>query len=545
MAKYIFITGGVVSSLGKGIASACIGKLLEWSGYKIAIIKCDPYINVDPGTMNPYQHGEVYVTDDGAETDLDLGHYFRYTNSPLSQISNITTGKVYQNVINKERRGDFLGGTVQVIPHITNEIKHNVRQVEKKYDVDVVIVEIGGTTGDIEGLPFLESIRQLKNELGYRNAINIHLTLIPFIKAAGEIKTKPTQHSVGKLREIGIQPEILIVRTEKPIDRGARAKIALFCNVDQECVLEARDVKDIYEIPLNFRSKGFDRIILKKLGLKKKDGKKAVRKWEKVVEVRRNATEKVRIGVVGKYITLQDAYKSIDEALHHGAVGAGLDLDLVKLESDDFHKKTKKQLDEAFKGISGVLVPGGFGIRGIEGKLAAAKYARENGIPYFGICLGMQIAVIEFARNVCKLRGANSTEFRKNVKYPVISMLTEQENIKWMGGTMRLGKYKCKLKKGSLARKIYGKDTVWERHRHRYEFNSGFKELFQKKGMKISGVHPRGSLAEIIEISGHPWYLAVQFHPEFRSKPDAPHPLFREFVKAAGKISRKKEGKAA
>lgn len=536
MAKYIFITGGVVSSLGKGIASASIGKLLEWNGYKVAMIKCDPYINVDPGTMNPYQHGEVYVTDDGAETDLDLGHYYRYTNSPLSQVSNVTTGRVYQTVISKERRGDFLGGTVQVIPHITNQIKYGIRQVEKKYDVDVVLVELGGTVGDIEGLPFLESIRQMKNELGYGNVINVHLTLMPFIKAAGEMKTKPTQHSVGKLREIGIQPEVLMVRTEKAIAKDARAKIALFCNVSDDCVVEARDVNDIYEIPLKFKERGLDKIILKKLKLKPMRSKSnLIKRWEKVVDTRKTAKKVVNIGVVGKYITLQDAYKSIDEALHHGAVANKVKLNIVKLEADVLENASQKELREVFKDIHGVLIPGGFGIRGIEGKLVAARYARENKIPYFGICLGMQIAVIEFARNVCGLRGANSTEFKPKVKYPVISLLTEQKEIKWMGGTMRLGKYKCKLKTSSLARCAYGKDVIWERHRHRYEFNGSFKKEFQKKGMWFTGIHPKGSLVEIIEIKGHPWYLAAQFHPEFKSKPDVPHPLFKAFVQASAK----------
>ena len=533
MAKYIFITGGVVSSLGKGIASASIGKLLEWNGYKVGLIKCDPYINVDPGTMNPYQHGEVYVTDDGAETDLDLGHYHRYTNSPLSKISNVTTGKVYQKVITKERRGDFFGGTVQVIPHITNEIKSEIRRVEKKYDVDIVLVEIGGTVGDIESLPFLESIRQMKNELGEGNAINIHLTLMPYIKSAGELKTKPTQHSVGKLREIGIQPEVLMVRTEKRLETGARSKISLFCNVHEDCVIEARDVDDIYEIPVKFRDNGLDKIILKKLGLKKKKKTSSSKKWEKVVEIRKTAKRHVKIGVIGKYITLQDAYKSIDESLKHGAIANDVKLDIVKIESDDLDKKSKKEIKQMFKGLSGILVPGGFGVRGIEGKLVAARYARETGLPYFGICLGMQIAVIEFARNVCGLKNANSTEFNARTKYPVISMLSEQKKIKWMGGTMRLGKYKCDLKSRSMARKVYGKEAVWERHRHRYEFNSEFAGTFREKGMVFSGIHPKGKLVEIVELKDHPWFLAVQFHPEFKSKPDKPHPLFRDFVRAA------------
>jgi CTP synthase len=537
--KYIFITGGVVSSLGKGLASACIGKLLEWNGYKVAMMKCDPYINVDPGTMNPYQHGEVFVTDDGAETDLDLGHYHRFTDSPLSQASNITTGRIYQTVIEKERRGDFLGGTVQVIPHITNEIKANIRNLEKKYpDVDIVLVEIGGTVGDIEGLPFHEAIRQMKNEEGFQNALNIHLTLVPYIKAAGELKTKPTQHSVQKLREIGIQPEILLIRTEKPVSEKDKAKIALFCNVADDCVIEARDVDDIYEIPLRFMASGLDKKILERLGLKaakKLDSKK----WEKVVETRKNAKETVRIGFVGKYITLQDAYKSIDEALKHAALFSGVRLELVKIESDDLEKKSAKELDGIFSGISGILIPGGFGTRGIEGKIMAAKYAREKKVPYFGICLGMQIAVMEFARNILGYKDATSTEFAPSAKYPVISLLTEQKNIKWLGGTMRLGEYKCNLKPGTAAFKAYGKSAIGERHRHRYEFNGDYRAEFQKKGLVISGTHPKGDLVEIVEIKGHPWFVGCQFHPEFKSKPDDVHPLFRDFIKAAVEYSRK------
>ncbi len=529
--KYIFITGGVVSSLGKGIASASIGKLLEWNGYKVALIKCDPYINVDPGTMNPYQHGEVYVTDDGAETDLDLGHYYRYTNSLLSQLNNITTGKVYSNVIEKERRGDFLGATVQVIPHITDEIKHEIRQLEKNQKVDIVLVEIGGTVGDIEGLPFLESIRQMRNEMRPGDSINIHLTLIPFIRAAGEIKTKPTQHSVGKLREIGIQPDILMVRTEKPLKADAKAKISLFCNVQKECVIEARDVDEIYEIPLMFKRNGTDRIILEKLNLKPKK-QSNFKNWEKIVRIKKQAEETVRIGVVGKYITLQDSYKSIDEALKHAAIANNLKLDLVKIESDELDKKDPREFKEIFKNISGILIPGGFGIRGMEGKLAAARYARENGIPYFGICLGMQIAAVEFARNICGMKGADSTEFNAGTKYPVISLLSEQRKVKSMGGTMRLGHYRCRIKKGTLAGKIYGKKEIKERHRHRYEFNNTYKKRFEKKGMIFSGIHPKGSLVEIIELKNHPWFIAVQFHPEFQSKPDKVHPLFKDFVRA-------------
>jgi CTP synthase len=532
MAKYIYVTGGVVSSLGKGIASASIGKILEWAGYKVAIVKCDPYINVDPGTMNPYQHGEVYVTDDGAETDLDLGHYYRYTRSPLSRINNITTGKVYQNVINKERRGDFLGDTVQVIPHITNEIKAQIYRVEEEYKVDIVLVEIGGTAGDIESLPFLEAIRQMKNELPRGAAINIHLTLLPYIRSAGELKTKPTQHSVGKLREIGIQPEILMVRTERPIEKASRAKISLFCNVREDCVIEARDVENVYEIPMKFKESGLDKIIMGLLGIKKKRPYRD-RKWHKLVSDAKKVDRKVTIGIVGKYITLQDAYKSIDEALRHAAISGGVKLELVKIESDDLEKADKKTLKKIFSGVSGILVPGGFGTRGIEGKMAAARYARENKIPYLGICLGMQVAVMEFARNVCGFKKANSTEFEAKTPHPVISLLTEQKNMEVMGGTMRLGAYRCVLKKGSRARSAYGQESVMERHRHRYEFNGEYRQIFEKKGMKLSGVHPEGDLVEIVEISDHPWFVAVQFHPEFRSRPDEPHPLFKGFIAAA------------
>ncbi|MBF0253088.1 MAG: CTP synthase [Candidatus Omnitrophica bacterium] len=531
-AKYIFVTGGVVSSLGKGLATACIAKLLEWNGYKVAMLKCDPYINVDPGTMNPYQHGEVYVTDDGAETDLDLGHYSRFSNSPLGKVSNITTGKVYSNVIQKERRGDYLGETVQVIPHITNEIKTLIRAVDKKFNVDIVLVELGGTVGDIEGLPYVETIRQMKNEEGYGNALNIHLTLVPYIKAAGEVKTKPTQHSVGKLREIGIQPEILMVRTEIPLTSGEKGKIALFCNVREDCVIEARDVDDIYKIPLEFKSNNVDKIILGKLGLKPR--KKVDSKvWEKIVNIRKTATKTVKIALVGKYVALQDAYKSIDESLKHASIASNVKIDIIKFEAEKLEKLSDEQLFDQFKDVAGILVPGGFGIRGIEGKIRASKFARENNIPYFGICLGMQVAVMEFARSICGLKGANSTEFKPKGQYPVISLLTEQKSIKWMGGTMRLGEYKCKLKKHTKAYEAYGKDEIGERHRHRYEFNSDYKKILTHKGLVISGTHPKGNLVEIIELKNHPWYVACQFHPEFKSKPDKVHPLFRDFIKAS------------
>jgi len=529
MTKYIFITGGVVSSLGKGIASASIGKLLEARGLKVSIIKCDPYINVDPGTMNPFQHGEVYVTRDGAETDLDLGHYERFTNAKLGHDNNITTGKVYYSVISKERKGEYLGNTVQVIPHITDEIKNGIRKAAKNNNLDVIIVEIGGTVGDIEGLPFLEAIRQFSIEEKKENVLFIHLTLIPFIKTAGEIKTKPTQHSVGKLREIGIQPDILLCRSEKALSKEAVGKIALFCNVHKDNVIQALDVGTIYEIPLIFEKQGLDQLIVNKLRLRSKKGD--LGRWkEKVVDRIKSPKREVKIAVVGKYITLQDAYKSIYEALQHGGIANNVKVDIKKVDSEDVSKYgVKKMLSD----VSGILVPGGFGYRGIEGKIKAIQYARENKVPYFGICLGMQTAVMEFARNVCDLKSANSTEFNKKTPHPVISLLEEQKKVKAKGGTMRLGSYKCKIKKGTNSKKAYGKEIISERHRHRYEFNNSFKDKLEKKGLMVSGIHPNGNLAEIIEIKGHPWFVACQFHPEFQSKPDSAHPLFRDFVKAS------------
>ena len=529
MAKYIFITGGVVSSLGKGIASASIGKILESMGLSVTIIKCDPYINVDPGTMNPYQHGEVYVTDDGAETDLDLGHYERFTTAKYSKINNITTGKIYYSVITKERKGDYLGKTVQIIPHITDEIKNEIKKVSYGKKIDVVIVEIGGTVGDIEGLPFLEAIRQLKLEMGRGYAINIHVTLVPYIKSAEEIKTKPTQHSVGTLREIGIMPDIIICRTEKLLSKEAKDKIALFCNVDREAVITAIDVKSIYEVPIIFKEEKLDRLIARMLNLKIHVSD--LSGWQNNVLKKINSpTKDVQIAVVGKYITLQDAYKSIYEALVHGAIANDAKLTIKKIDSEDLEKDN---FQEHFKDVQGILVPGGFGSRGIEGKIKAAHYARINNIPYFGICLGMQIAIIEFARNICKLKRANSTEFNKNTAYPVISLLEEQKKIKNMGATMRLGLYKCRLKKGTNVYKAYKKEIIYERHRHRYEFNNNYKKLYEKNGMIFSGINPDSTLIEIIELKNHPWFLACQFHPEFKSKPDKTHPLFRAFINAA------------
>jgi len=538
MAKFIFVTGGVVSSLGKGIASASMATLLESRGLKVTIVKCDPYINVDPGTMNPYQHGEVYVTSDGAETDLDLGHYERFSNVELSKQNNITTGSVYYSVITKERRGDYLGGTVQVIPHITNEIKSRIKKLARSKKYDVVFVEIGGTVGDIESLPFLEALRQLKQECGVGNAINVHLTLVPYIKSAGEIKTKPTQHSVAKLRELGIQPEILLCRTERPLSKEVKKKIALFCNVEERAVIAGRDADTIYEIPLLFQKEGLDTLIVEKLGIKAKS--RPMTKWEECVHRLKNPKGEVSIAVVGKYITLQDAYKSIYESLVHAAIFNNVKINIKRIDSEEIEAMTMTQVAAALKGMCGVLIPGGFGSRGVEGKIKAIRYARENKIPYFGLCLGMQTAVIEFARNVCNLKGAHSSELKPRAKHPVIDLLKTQKGIVDLGATMRLGGYPCKVKKGTKAYAAYKKPLVSERHRHRYEFNPAYKKRIEKKGMILSGVSPNGKLGEIVEIVDHPWFVACQFHPEFQSKPGAPNPLFRDFLKASIVYSKKK-----
>ncbi len=529
MPKYIFITGGVVSSLGKGIAAASIGKLLQARGLKVTIQKLDPYINVDPGTMNPYQHGEVYVTDDGAETDLDLGHYERFTGITTGKFNNITTGQVYYSVIMKERHGDYLGGTVQVIPHITDEIKEAIRRLARHGRYDVVICEVGGTVGDIEGLPFLEAIRQFRQEVGRENAINIHLTLVPYIRAADELKTKPTQHSVGKLREIGILPDVLLCRTEKTISRKIREKIGLFCNVDVEAVIQAKDVKDIYEVPLMFKEQGLDRVILRLLNLKTKGTD--LTHWQKeVVDKVLHPTRLIKVAVVGKYIELQDAYKSVYEALRHGGLANHARVIIRKIDAESIQKRGAEKY---LKAVQGLLVPGGFGNRGIEGKIKAIQYAREHKIPFLGLCLGMQVATIEFARSVCALKGANSTEFDKDTPHPVISLLEEQQSVKEMGGTMRLGAYPCRVKRNTKTYTAYKKGRIYERHRHRYEFNNKYRKLFAQKGLLITGIYPKGDLVEIIELKDHPWFIASQFHPEFRSRPDAPHPLFRDFIQAA------------
>ncbi|MDD4202604.1 MAG: CTP synthase [Candidatus Omnitrophica bacterium] len=529
MPKYIFITGGVVSSLGKGLAAASIAKLLEARGLNVSIMKCDPYINVDPGTMNPFQHGEVYVTDDGAETDLDLGHYERFSSVKLTQDNNITTGRIYNTVINKERKGEYLGKTVQVIPHITDEIKKGIKKVGAQKSLDVLIVEIGGTVGDIEGLPFLEAIRQFSLENKREDTMFIHLTLIPYIKSADEQKTKPTQHSVGKLREIGIQADMLLCRCEKPFSASASEKIALFCNVHKEDVIQGLDVSTIYEVPLSFKKQDVDKKILRRLRLKGKKSK--IESWEtNVVNVIKNPTSTVKIAVVGKYITLQDAYKSIYEALTHGGIANRVKVEIIRIDSENVNESNYREL---FKSVDGILVPGGFGTRGIEGKILSIKYARENNRPFLGICLGMQTAVIEFARNVCGFKNANSMEFNMKTKYPVISLMEKQKSIVNMGGTMRLGAYACKIAPKTKAHQAYKKTAISERHRHRFEFNSEFKNKLEAKGMIFSGINPKTKLVEIVEIKDHPWFIACQFHPEFQSKPDKAHPLFKGFVTAS------------
>jgi len=528
MAKYIFVTGGVVSSLGKGITTGAIGLLLKRMGLRVKIQKLDPYINVDPGTMNPYEHGEVYVTDDGSETDLDLGHYERFTGEPMSKESNYTTGRIYSTVIQRERRGDFLGKTVQVVPHITDEIKNCIRSLGRP-EVDVVICEIGGTVGDIESLPFLEAIRQLRHDVHSRNCMYVHLTLVPFIRAASELKTKPTQQSVGELRRIGIQPDVLIVRTERHIGQEAKKKIALFCNVDEDAVIEEKDVDfSIYEVPLHLIRQGLDRFIAERLSLPV--GRPRISDWIDVVEDIKHPEYQIRIAVVGKYMTHQDAYKSIYEALTHAGIKHKVKIDLQKIESEDLEKPDSLKV---LKGVHGILVPGGFGQRGSAGKVNAAQYARENKIPYLGLCLGMQIAVIEFGRHVCGISDATSSEFDAQTKNAVIDLMPGQRDVKEKGASMRLGAYPCVLKSGSKAHAAYGTEQVNERHRHRYEFNNQYREVYEHRGMTFSGLSPDGKLVEIIELANHPWFVAVQFHPEFQSQPIAPHPLFRDFIGAA------------
>jgi CTP synthase len=532
--KYIFVTGGVVSSLGKGIASASLGLLLKSRGLRVTVQKFDPYINVDPGTMNPFQHGEVYVTDDGAETDLDLGHYERFLDISTSRQNNSTTGQIYYEVITKERRGDYLGATVQVIPHITDEIKRRIGQLGSSGKYDVIITEVGGTVGDIESLPFLEAIRQLTLHIGRRNALNIHVTLVPYIKSAGELKTKPTQHSVKTLLEIGVQPDILICRTERRLSKEMREKIALFCNVEAQSVIEGRDVDTIYEIPLMFEKEGLDRIVIEKLNLK--CGKPDLRQWSRTVNRIKNPSGRVTIGVVGKYTDLKDAYKSINESFIHAGADNDVAVELKWIRAEDLDVTN---LDEYLGEISGLLVPGGFGERGVEGKIKAIGYVREHQIPFFGICLGLQCAIIEFARNVCGLKGANSTEFRKT-KYNVIDLMFDQRGVKNLGGTMRLGAYPCIVQKKTKAHQAYKKELIYERHRHRYEVNNKFRKKLVESGMTFSGLSPDNSLVEIVELPSHPWFVAGQFHPELKSRLLNPHPLFRDFVKAAVKYEQEK-----
>jgi len=524
--KFIFITGGVLSSLGKGLAAASIGALLDASSLRITLIKLDPYINVDPGTMNPFQHGEVYVTDDGAETDLDLGHYERYTSARMSQKNNYTTGRIYYNVITKERRGDYLGGTVQVIPHITDEIKRCI--ITAAEGVDLAIVEIGGTVGDIEGLPFLEAIRQLRGDLGKENVCYIHLTLVPYIATAGELKTKPTQHSVKELRAIGIQPDILLCRTDRYLTQDIKAKIALFCNISPDAVITAKDVDSIYEVPLVFHKEGLDEKIMEILNMWTRAP--VLDEWERLVEKIRNPRDEVKIAIVGKYVHLTESYKSLSEALVHGGIANNCKVSLKYVDSEELESDG---WESKLSGVDAILVPGGFGSRGINGKMRAIQLAREKDVPFLGICLGMQLAVIEFARNVCGLQGANSTEFDETTPHPVIDLMEGQKSVKEKGGTMRLGAYPCRLVEGSIAWSAYGSQEISERHRHRYELNNAYREILERKGMRITGISPDGSLVEIVELPQQRWFLGCQFHPEFKSKPLAPHPLFVSFVRAA------------
>ncbi|MBI4387103.1 MAG: CTP synthase [Elusimicrobia bacterium] len=528
MAKFIFVTGGVVSSLGKGITAASLAKLLQSRGLSVTCLKCDPYINVDPGTMNPYQHGEVFVTEDGAETDLDLGHYERFLNVEMHHINNFTAGKIYETIIAKERRGEFLGTTVQVIPHITDEIKHRFRLVTK--GMDVVIVEIGGTVGDIESLPFLEAARQMGMEAGRDNALFVHVTLVPYLKASEELKTKPTQHSVGKLREIGINPDIIVCRTELPLPGELRNKIALFCSVPREAVIEAPDAATIYEVPLIFHRQGLDEQVLMLLRLRATG--RDFSEWMDVVHRITHPEREVTIALAGKYTELKDAYKSVHEALSHGGLAhkTRVQIRYLDVRSPD--------LEKTLEGVHGIVVPGGFGDRGIDGKIQVVRYAREHQVPFLGLCLGMQIAVIEFARNVLKLSGAHSTEFDSKTRYPVIDLLAEQKQVQELGATMRLGSYPCVLKKGSLAQKVYGTANISERHRHRYELNNKFRKLLEEAGLLVTGTYVSKNLPEVVELDGHPWFLAVQFHPEFKSRPQHPHPLFAGIVGAALERSR-------
>jgi len=528
MTKYIFVTGGVVSSLGKGIVAASVGRVWKNRGLKVTLQKFDPYLNVDPGTMSPYQHGEVFVTEDGAETDLDLGHYERFIDVNLGQYSNVTAGRVYSSIIEKERRGDYLGGTVQVIPHVTNEIKSRVLLAGESSDADVVITEIGGTTGDIESLPFLEAIRQIRSDLGRENVCYIHCTLLPYIKAAGEMKTKPTQQSVKELRGLGIQPDIIVVRNELALTDELRAKISLFCDIPKQNVIESRDVSNLYELPVNLKAQKIDDIVLKHFGLSAPEAD--MTEWLALVDRVDNLKENVKIALVGKYVELHDAYISVVESLKHAGYKHNSKITIDWIQSEDV---TEENVNDYLKDADGILVPGGFGDRGVEGKITAIKYARENKVPFFGICLGMQLAAVEFARNVCGLTGAHSSELDPNTPYPIINLLPDQEDVVEMGGTLRLGSYPCTLAEGSVAHKEYGEINITERHRHRYEFNNFYRERLTDKGLVLSGVSPDGRLVEIVELPEHPWFVAGQFHPEFKSRPEKAHPLFAGFIRAS------------
>ena len=537
MTKYIFVTGGVVSSLGKGITAASLGRLLKNRGYKVTIQKFDPYINIDPGTMSPYQHGEVFVTDDGAETDLDLGHYERFIDENLSKASNVTTGKIYQSVINKERKGEYLGSTIQVIPHITNEIKDRVLRVGKNDNADIVITEIGGTVGDIESLPFLEAIRQVSCEAGRSNCLFIHVTLIPYLESSGEHKSKPTQHSVKQLQSFGIMPDIIVARCDRPVDDPSIfRKIALFCNVKEDCVIENLTLPVLYEAPIMLEEAGLAKIVLRELGIEKAPQECDLTEWKHMLDRIKNSRKTVKISLVGKYVKLHDSYLSIVESLHHAGWENGAQVEINWVDSETI---TPETAPEILGGSTGIIVPGGFGIRGIEGMIAAADYARRNNIPYFGICLGMQIAAIAFARGVLGYEDANSTEFAPDSKHPVIALMEEQMDLADMGGTMRLGAYPCRISPDTLMMKAYGKGLIEERHRHRYEFNNKFREVYMEHGAIFSGQSPDGTLVEAMEIPGHPFYLGVQYHPEFKSRPNRAHPIFREFVKAALEVKEK------
>ncbi len=534
MTKYIFVTGGVVSSLGKGITAASLGRLLKNRGVSVTIQKFDPYINVDPGTMSPYQHGEVFVTDDGAETDLDLGHYERFIDINLTKYNNVTTGKIYSTVLQKERRGDYLGGTVQVIPHITNEIKERVYRAGRETNADVVITEIGGTVGDIESLPFLEAIRQIKNDIGRENVMYIHCTLVPYIKAAGEMKTKPTQHSVKELRSLGIQPNVIVVRTEKEISQDMKDKIALFCDIDTKAVIECRDADTLYTIPLALQDQNLDQIVCEHLKLNCEEAD--MTEWIQLVDKVRNLSKTTKIALVGKYVELQDAYISVVEALKHAGYAFDADIEIDWINAEEVKAENAAEL---LKDADGILVPGGFGDRGIEGKIFAAQYAREQKVPFFGICLGMQVASIEFARNVLGWEGAHTSEIEEDTAYPIIDLLPEQKDIEDLGGTLRLGLYPCKIKENTKAFEAYQDEVIYERHRHRYEFNNQYRQDMEKAGFIFSGTSPDGRLVEIVELKDHPWFVASQFHPEFISRPTRPQPLFRDFVGASIKMAEK------